>query len=374
MHNNDNIVRLVSKMATSVKLAQSPLCCQLCDSPKAIKWKCRECALLMCDTCKHVHVHRRIKASEDHSIVSIHDIQKEGTDSIPGKVISSVIQAYTTNLGMVNDIILTEEEYIYLLYNPGGKDGYIVQARLLRNSIKISKKIDIPCMEIVKRDNEIAFSRYYTCEIKLLSGDGSIRPFLDVAPMIPLAKHFNQQGEFIVGLREQGPALPSTQFSTRKLAIFGTDNKLKFTVEFDKTGAKLFSYIRRITTDSIDNIYAIDRIRNEDDGRIVALSRHGEVNFIYAGHSSMNYAKKPFRPTDIIVTQSNSILVADCDDHALHLLNEKGEVIASQNTENHGIKLPYSLCFDNEGFLLIGCKTYQQDKNDAQIYVVKITV
>lgn len=191
--------------------------------------------------------------------------------------------------------------------------------------------------------------------------------------MIPLAKHFNQHGEFIVGLREQGPALPSTKFSTRKIAIFGRDNKLKLTVEFDKKGRKLFSYIWRITTDSKDNIYAIDSVTYDDDGRIVALSKSGNVTFIYAGYSDINSADNPFRPTDINVTPSNNILVADYDNHALHLLNEKGELLALQNTKIHGIKLPHSLCFDSEGFLLIGCSSSKNNHN-AKIYAIKISL
>ncbi|VDH90242.1 Hypothetical predicted protein [Mytilus galloprovincialis] len=359
-------------MAASVKKAQSPLCCQLCDSPNAIKWKCKECALLMCDKCKDVH--RRIKTSEEHTIISIQDIKKEGTDSIPGKIISSVVQTYTTNIRMVNKIILTKDECIYILYNPGTKDGHIVEARLLRASIKILKKLDIPCMDITKKGNDFVFSEHDSCAIKLLSEDGSIKHFLDVSPMIPLAKHFNQHGEFIVGLREQGPVFPSTQFSTRKLAIFGTDNKLKFIVEFDKTGKKLFSYIWRITTDSKDNMYAIDFIVPGEDGRIVALSRIGELNFIYAGHEDINSAFNPFSPTDIIVTQSNSILVTDKNSNALHLLNLNGETIAFQNTKNHGIELPVSLCFDSEGFLLIGCNVYKKDTDNAKMHAVKISM
>lgn len=359
-------------MAASVKKAQSPLCCQLCDSPNAIKWKCKDCALLMCDKCKDVH--RRIKTSEEHTIISIQDIKKEGPDSIPGKIISSVVQTYTTNISMVAKIILTKDECIYILYNPGTNDGHIVEARMLRASIKILKKLDIQCMDITKKGNDFVFSQHDSCEIKLLSEDGSIKHFLDVSPMIPLAKHFNQHGEFILGLREQGSPFPSTPFSTRKLAILGTNNKLKLTVEFDKKGRKLFSYILRLTTDSKDNIYAIDTINNDDVGRIVALSRSGDVNFIYAGYAGINSADNPFQPTDIIVVQSNSILVTDQDSNALHLLNEKGELLAFQNIEIDGIELPLSLCVDSEGFLLIGCSTYKQDKNYAKIYVVKLTV
>lgn len=74
------------------------------------------------------------------------------------------------------------------------------------------------------------------------------------------------------------------------------------------------------------------------------------------------------------MTQSDNILVTECGNNALHLLNEKGEVIAIQNTQNNGRELPHSLCFDNEGFLLIGCNSSVKDKDDAKIHAVKLSV
>lgn len=262
----------------------------------------------MCDTCKHVH--SRIKTSAEHTIMSIQDIQIGGTDYIPGKVISSVVKTYTTNVRTVSKLILTDDECIYLLYNPATTDGHIVEERLYQTAIETLKNIDMRCMDIVKTDqNEFVFSAHNTCEINILSDDGSTKPFIDVSSMIPLAKHFNQHGEFILGLREQDPALPSTQFSNRKVANFGKDNKLKFQVEFDKIGTQLFSYIWRITTDSKDNMYAI--VNDIDDGRIEALNKFGELNFIYAGDSSVNSTENPFRPKDVVATQSDNILFTD---------------------------------------------------------------
>lgn len=216
------------------------------------------------------------------------------------------------------------------------------------------------------------FSAHNTCEINILSDDGSTKPFIDVSSMIPLAKHFNQHGEFILGLREQDPALPSTQFSNRKVANFGKDNKLKFQVEFDKIGTQLFSYIWRITTDSKDNMYAI--VNDIDDGRIEALNKFGELNFIYAGDSSVNSTENPFRPKNVVATQSDNILFTEQYNHTLHLINIKGKVIALQNTKTHGIKLHLSLCFYSEGFLFIGCNSYKKDKHDSKIHVVKKSV
>lgn len=54
--------------------AQSAFVCQMCDQ-KSVMWKCQECSIFLCSTCK-VKIHPRIKSSDKHRIVSIKDIWK----------------------------------------------------------------------------------------------------------------------------------------------------------------------------------------------------------------------------------------------------------------------------------------------------------
>lgn len=55
---------------TSAK-AQIPIGCQLCETGTKIKWRCVECSLLICDTCKKIH----LKITKDHRIVDIKTAQ-----------------------------------------------------------------------------------------------------------------------------------------------------------------------------------------------------------------------------------------------------------------------------------------------------------
>ena len=72
--------------SSSVKRAQVPKCCELCEEDTRIKWRCVECNMSLCDKCKKLHT--RVQMSVPHEIVDIktplHDVQpKLIVDNIP---------------------------------------------------------------------------------------------------------------------------------------------------------------------------------------------------------------------------------------------------------------------------------------------------
>ena len=72
--------------SSSVKRAQVPKCCELCEEDTRIKWRCVECNMSLCDKCKKIHT--RVQIAVPHEIVDIktplHDVQlKVIVDNIP---------------------------------------------------------------------------------------------------------------------------------------------------------------------------------------------------------------------------------------------------------------------------------------------------
>lgn len=191
---------------------------------------------------------------------------------------------------------------------------------------------------------------------------------MNISPLVISAIHISKHNELLLGLREQGSFFPITDFSTRLVSVFGTDYKRKSTFDRDGTGKRLFIFTKRITTDSANNIYVLDRI---DDGlrrgRIMSIDRSGRKRFVYTGCTSFNTQEADFNPEDIVVTSKDTTIISDCNNHFLHALNANGELIGLQITSILDILYPFSLSIDNEGFLLIGCNEY-----DAKIHVVKL--
>lgn len=135
----------------------------------------------------------------------------------------------------------------------------------------------------------------------------------------------------------------------------------------------MFRYVYRVVTDSDNNIYAIDILGNHV-GRIVALERYAGIKFIYKCYCNVNVSQPSFNPMDIVITETDIIIIFDEYNNLLHALTTKGELIGLQTVKDLYIKYPLSLCFDSEGFLLIGCNTGVNEANDAKIHVPKIAL
>ena len=368
-------------MTSSLRIAQSPLSCQLCDNPNVIKWKCKDCELLMCNNCKE-RIHPRFKLSETHTIISIKDIGKKESDmstqlgslQISRTVISSPLSTYKSDFVGFGKIQYSSQDTIYCSYHTINRGHKFFIFRLLKKSIKVLQELDIECTDFtLGSKDEIYYAQFHDSELKAVSTNGVTRTVLRTSPMIILARHINKDKEIIIGLREQGSPFPVNELCTRQIAVFDENNKRKLTFEYNQDGKKLFSYVWRLNTDLDNNIYAIDHINEKEDGRIVALKPCGSLNFIYKGHSSVNTPKTPFNPVDIVTTESNVIIVSDENNHSLHALNTKGESIGLQTVKGLGVKHPCSLCLNSDGFLLIGCHG-KRKANDAKIHVAKITL
>ena len=141
-------------MASSIRKAQTPLECKLCDSSVGLPWKCKDCNLLMCEKCK-TSIHPRFKSADNHSVISIKDVSKmrnehkdddisemfaslqdTQTTEVSTKVISYVYNTYTTDLPSVHGITCFDGDKVYYYNNIKDK---LVKAKLLKNSIKIKK-------------------------------------------------------------------------------------------------------------------------------------------------------------------------------------------------------------------------------------------
>lgn len=368
-------------MASSFRKAQSPLCCQLCDNPNVIKWKCKDCVLLMCDNCKTC-IHPRFKMAETHTIISIKDVGKKQVDissqfgslKLSKPVISSVVSTYKSDFPAFGQIKYSGTDTVYCTYHLVDEGYKFFIFRLLKESIKVLKNFDIKCTDFALDSNDgIYFGQYKGSDLKVVTADGVTKTVLTTSPMVIMCLHVNQNNEIILGLREKGSPFPVTEFSTRQIAFFDENKKRKLTIEYDQKGRKLFNYIWRISSDSFDSIYAIDQFEN-DEGRLIALDRSGGVKFIYEGHSSVNTSQTPFNPMGIVITKTKFIIISDKDNHALHALNTQGVLIGLQTVKHIGIKLPQSLCLDGEDFLLIGCNTRSRRSEYAKIHVAKITL
>lgn len=359
-------------MATSICKAQTPLSCQLCSIQRVIKWKCTECELLMCDICKTT-VHSRIKTAEKHNIITIQEVGNNLSERLKAlyisDVFSSVVNTYTTDLVGIHKMICCAEDIIYFMNNRPST-YHFRKAQLLKSSVKILQKMDIECIDFATSwKEEILFSPLPRNKLLAVSTTKTkLKTIFKTSEHLITAIHKSKHDELLISFREQGPKLPLRDLSTRKVSVFGTDYKHKFTLDRDGTGKRLFNYTSRIATDSANNIYVLDRIEVDlRRGKIMSIDRSGRKRFVYNGCTSFNTHEAAFNPEDIVVTWKDTTIISDSKNHALHVLNQNGDLLGLQITRNFDILYPDSLCIDNEGFLLIGTGS------SSKIHVVKLS-
>ncbi|CAG2230632.1 unnamed protein product [Mytilus edulis] len=147
---------------------------------------------------------------------------------------------------------------------------------------------------------------------------------------------------------------------------FGSDYRRKVTLEHETKWRKLFSYPARIHTDSKNVIYVVDSENATMAGKLLAIDRTGRLKFSYSGPSSF----EQIQPSAVDVTPKDTIILLDYLNSALHVLNQKGILLAFQFLNDFSIETSDAMCIDNEGFLLIGCRG-KGDEN-GKIHVMKI--
>jgi hypothetical protein len=54
---------------------------------------------------------------------------------------------------------------------------------------------------------------------------------------------------------------------------------------------------------------------------MVVLGKERGVKWIYQGHPQINTEDKPFNPRDIVTTSVGNVIVADSNNHALHVIS-----------------------------------------------------
>ena len=149
----------------------------------------------------------------------------------------------------------------------------------------------------------------------------------------------------------------------------GRIRKKKQSYQYDKLNQRLFTVPDRITDVNSDTV-VIDRTSN-DGGMVVVLGMEGNVKWIYQGHPQINTEDKPFNPCDIVTTSVGNVIVADYDNHTLHVISGGGQLLAYKVMSDKGVIYPTSFDIDKSGQLWVGCITYKGNA-DAKIHIVKL--
>ncbi|XP_063426672.1 uncharacterized protein LOC134710297 [Mytilus trossulus] len=295
--------------------------------------------------------------------------EKLGRQSVLGDLYTipdlELIDSYQSVIQNVTNILFYSDNCAFV----GSYSSQKLQKIIFGNHrIKVQREIKIKVYDMAKtRDGEILVSSEES-EIKLHTKDGQLKTFKSFSPLKTLGIHITKDHKIIIGLTES-LKIPATKDSIRTLVIMNQDCYIQTTIEFES----LLTYPYRIQSFN-DKILVVDIINTEWEGRVVMLDERGKLYWTYNGYNSINSDQEHFYPDDIAITSSDTILVSDCENHTIHVLNADGKLIVCKDVKCLGIELPLGLCIDKNQVLWIGCNTYVKEKfSKAKINCVKLT-
>lgn len=209
--------------------------------------------------------------------------------------------------------------------------------------------------------------------LKQISGDARnlTDSVYNVSPLYYTAIHVAKDGKVIVGVKSGGDQY--TTKGRRAIIVMNQKGEHETVYEHDKSNIRIFTYPESITSTDNGNIYVVDQF-SEDNGRVVVLSQHGDILQIYTGHPDTNADDKTFKPTTVVATPSNNLIVKVKSSDILHILNCCGQLITCYDVGDIGIWMPYSFSFTkNKGQLYIGCNTAAGSEDNRKLHEVIIS-
>ena len=277
-----------------------------------------------------------------------------------------VQKSYTTDLSDVSSLVSLDKTTTAWIYSYGGK---IIRKVVIDDKIQTIKEIPVEIYDMtLTKSNDILISTINSSDVKLITQSGRIKPFLSVSPLITTGIHVTNNNDIILGVVEKY-TYKLTDKSCRKIIVFGENKKEKQSYQYNKHKQRLFTVPYRITNVNSD-IVVIDSTSN-DDGRVVVLGKEGGVKWTYQGHPQINTEDKPFDPWDIVTTSVGNVIVADYNNHTLHVISGGGELLTYKVMSDQGVLYPVSLDIDTLGKLWVGCNAYEGE-SDAKVHIIKL--
>lgn len=345
--------------ANSLLRCQIPVGCQLCETGTTIKWRCKDCSLLICDTCRKVH----LKLSKEHDIKNIKDIQEDNIikdgDKIGIEI--DVVGQYKVDTKHIYNLAVSKDGSLWIGDSNPNK---LLHVKLCRDVATIISTINIKSYSL---DISPLGSPFVVGEspstlkiIDEMTGEVIDSKF-KIYNWVVICVHVTKNMNIILGAHKGGSG-----------RIIVMDQNAKHLNTFGKADDKqLLSYPRSIATVSNGNIFISDKC-DEKCGRVVMIKPDRDRFQYYHGKSGVNTKSKPFLPVSLLVTKRDNVLMTELNTDFLHILNSEGVFLTCFNLRDIGIVKPFSLASSPSGKLYVGTVRRKTESEGTKAILYKL--
>ncbi|XP_076075705.1 uncharacterized protein LOC143046427 [Mytilus galloprovincialis] len=214
-----------------------------------------------------------------------------------------VNKEFTTGLKYCQFISACSDESLWI---GDDKSKLLRKVKLEGNSLTTVLTIITTLRGIAVTHNNDLLISDATSKLKLINGKtGKVSDSkYSVDQLLIMSVHITSDDKVIVAAMSPGKVFPVTG---RRVVIVMDQKGNHLTVhEQDKQKQRIFSYPKRITTTSNGNIF-VANITEDNRGRVLVLSKVGDIINEYNGCQDINTEDKPFKPASITTTPSDNI-------------------------------------------------------------------
>ncbi|XP_052696006.1 uncharacterized protein LOC128174506 [Crassostrea angulata] len=177
--------------------------------------------------------------------------------------------------------------------------------------------------------------------------NNAITKFVETGARLPLCLcSFHISEDIFVGMIKGGES---------KVTRYNKTGKKIQNIQRDNKGQGLYSNPRYIT-ENINGDICVSDLRKK---AVVVVKKSGQHRFSYKGRGAVLY------PFGLCTDNSGNIVVCDSMKNTIHLLDQDGQFIFQLLTGQHEVKLPRSVCVDDENNIYVG----QYNTNALKVYM-----